>query len=394
MAVFAVLVLLDLILGAVALKISTSLPDQNEAERWSEDMAMAQVSLFITEDQMITVDDIRRFDFTLRSKLITSGVTGRSKDGEDTASTKVIDTLNVDQMKNPASSVSEGDEIGSLFTTAYSAQGVVTASFENRTMEKGSAIGVGGDFFLFHPLELVTGSYFDPEDVMKDRVLLDEDAAWQLFGSVDIVGESIMIQNVPHYITGVIKKETGRFEEASGLQNGYIYMSYDSLSRYGEIFSGRTESVDISEDGTKGLKGGINCIEVVCPNPVSGLAAKISGESLGLNEENVMIIDNTDRFSLSALFNIIRSFDVRSMQRQAIYYPYWENIARGYEDILARILLIRLISVIICIVIFVYMVIDLYRNKKITISEIVQNISDSMYDFEVRHNKKGRESLS
>ena len=30
------------------------------------------------------------------------------------------------------------------------------------------AIGIGGDFFLFHPLTLLNGSYFSGNDLMKD----------------------------------------------------------------------------------------------------------------------------------------------------------------------------------------------------------------------------------
>ena len=47
------------------------------------------------------------------------------------------------------------------------------------------AIGVGGNFFHFHPLRLRSGSYIAEDDFMLDRVVLDETLAWQLFGGFD-----------------------------------------------------------------------------------------------------------------------------------------------------------------------------------------------------------------
>ena len=52
------------------------------------------------------------------------------------------------------------------------------------------AIGVAGDFFLFHPLKLLDGSFFSGSDVMQDYVVIDEDMAWQLFGSNDVAGKA------------------------------------------------------------------------------------------------------------------------------------------------------------------------------------------------------------
>jgi hypothetical protein len=252
------------------------------------------------------------------------------------------------------------------------------------------AVGVGGDFFLFHPLELVSGGYLMDDPLMKDGIVIDEDMAWQLFGSSDVVNMSVMIGDVPHYIKGVVKKPTGKIEKLAGLDKPYIFMSYDSLSKYGQILSGKTSESDSDSDDDFGasVSGGINCIEIVCPNPVKGLAAKLAFEASGLSEEHCKVVDNTDRFNFMPLLSIIRQAGFRSMWSKAIYYPYWENVARGYEDRLAVILTIRLFLLAQVIVIFVVLIIIAYRNKKWTIESVAMKLAEKKYDLEVRQHQK------
>ena len=169
-------------------------------------------------------------------------------------------------------------------------------------------------------------------------------------------------------------------------------MSYDSLSKYGTILSGLTNSSEISEDGQTAQNGGINCVEVLCPNPVKGLSTKLAKESLAVSEESLVVIDNTDRFSAMSLFAVLRNFFTRSMWGQAIFYPYWENIARGYEDILALILLVRAIAILIVAFVLTIVVINLYRNKKWTLRDIVKYLSEKKYDLEVSIKQKRNRS--
>ena len=389
-AVCLFLLLVFAIFGAVSGHLISKLPDQLGADRWSDDMKMAQVSLFLTQDQKITEEDIKRFEYILERKLLDAGVTDMS-DAKDDALTgpKIIDTIGIDEMYGSQGSASNEDNgIGNLYAVSYCAQGTATLSYEDRTLENAAAIGAGGDFFIFHPLTLVSGTYFDGDDLMKDKVVIDEDTAWQLFGSTDIIGQSILIKGVPHYISGVVKKETGKLYEAAGLSKSYVYMSYDSLSRYGNILSGVVESKEISEDGATANEGGINCVEVLCPNPVKGLALKLSKESLVSDENVVVAIDNTDRFSAISLFAVLKSSFTRSMWGKAIFYPYWENVARGYEDILALILLIRTIALLIVVVIVTITIINLYRHKKWTVRGIAKYLSDKKYDLEASYKQK------
>ncbi len=73
--IFVVMLLIYVITGARSKALISELPDQLEADRWSDSMRMAQVSIFTTQDQMITENDIKRFSYTLETKLMDDGVT-------------------------------------------------------------------------------------------------------------------------------------------------------------------------------------------------------------------------------------------------------------------------------------------------------------------------------
>ncbi len=388
----AVLLVIYVVLGCVSKVLVNSLSDQHLSERWSDERSMGQVSIYITEDQMVKEDDIKRFMYELEKKLVESGVSAdedEDETGKD-AQPKIIETIDIDKMNSNTEEekIPQKTALQEMFAVSYCAQGQVTMTFENRTADKAQAIGVGGDFFLFHPMTFVSGTGFSGDDLMKDRIVLDEDMAWQLFGSIDIVGQSVLINDVPHYVVGVVAKDQGRLSKAAGLSDSFVYMSYDSLSKYGTILSGLTSDIEISEIGAMAKEGGINCIEVVCPNPVKGLAAKICKESLAIDDRFISVIDNTERFSFFSIMGVLGSFGVRSMWNKAIYYPYWENIARGFEDILAVILLIRLVCLAVLIAIAVVAIVQAYRHKTWTVRSVMRYLADKKYDLEVEYRRK------
>ena len=95
-----------------------------------------------------------------------------------------------------------------------------------------------------------------------------------------------------------------------------------------------------------------------------------------------------------SLVNVIASLITRSMWSKAIFYPYWENTARGYEDILALILLIRMICRAVIILIVVVSIVNMYRNKTWTVSGVASYLSDKKYDLQVKlKEKKERKKL-
>ena len=89
--IFIILCLSSLIvysaLGLVSSCVINSLPEQNLAQRWSDDMNMAQVSIFITEDQLVKEDELKKFTYLLEKKLVEAGITGDEEDVENEAAT-------------------------------------------------------------------------------------------------------------------------------------------------------------------------------------------------------------------------------------------------------------------------------------------------------------------
>ncbi|MCR5558012.1 MAG: ABC transporter permease [Butyrivibrio sp.] len=389
--ILAALLLLDLILGLICRHIINGLDDQQAARRWETDGRAAQVSLFYTEDQMITYESIRKLEYNMEKKMQDAGII-EEEDDDNSSSVKIVDTRPVGRKEASGSDSNNGEEPKQeepkIYNSSYSAQGICSLEFESRNAENVDAMGVGGDFFLFHPMELVSGGYFWGDDLMKDKIVIDEYLAWQVFGSSDIIGQCVTIGGVNHYIAGVVKSPTGRFNKAAGLSRCIVYMSYDSLARYGTILSGRTSEQEISEDGAKMQSGGINCYEVVMPDPVEGIAARIVKESSGLEDKYISVVDNTNRFNGFALFNVIRGFGIRSMWTQPIFYPYWENVARGFEDVLGLMFLFRIICKVAFWLIVAVLVIIAYRNKTWTVKGIMMDLADRKYEFEARRRLK------
>lgn len=263
---------------------------QTAADRWSSKKNASQVSCFFSVGSGITEDEIIDFEHTVDSALVDASV--------------------VQESENPGAR---------LWADAYSADGTVNISTDKANITA-DAIGIGGDFFLFHPVKLLNGAYFSGNDLMQDYCVIDEDAAWQLFGSNDVAGMMVYIGGIPHIVTGVVERPDGRLAEAAGLDSTLVYVSYQTLNELG-------------------ISHGINHYEIVMPNPVTGFAVNYIREKLGTEEKETEIVENTTRYSLLSRLKLLTQFGVRSMNGKAIIYPYWENIARGYEDILALLTL-------------------------------------------------------
>lgn len=57
------------------------------------------------------------------------------------------------------------------------------------------------------------------------------------------------------------------------------------------------------------------------------------------------VLENTTRFDFLNLLKQLTQFGTRSMSSKAIIYPYWENMARGYEDIALLLLVFELLFI-------------------------------------------------
>ncbi len=319
--------LIFLILFFIISHLSGSQLSQQAAGRWSDKKDASQVSCFFSVNSGVTESSIIEFEHTIDSAL------------------------------TDASVMQESENAGArLWADAYSADGRITLSTDKTSLQA-DAIGIGGDFFLFHPETLLYGSYFSGNDLMKDYCILDEDAAWQLFGSSDVAGMTVSIGGEPHIVAGVVHRQDGRLAEAAGLDSTLVYVSYQTLDELGK-------------------SNGINHYEIVMPNPVSEFAYKFIQEKLGSDEKNVEVVENSSRYSLLSRLKLLGQFGARSMNGKAIIYPFWENIARGYEDILTVLTLMELLFLLYPVTLALVFFIIWWKHKGWTLRDVRLKLQD------------------
>ncbi len=264
-----------------------SLPDQLMASRWSADSDVAQISCFYSDDAFLTESSIEEIRYHLETKLQEQAI----EPNTDTAR---------------------------LMIDAYCAEGAITIQSDKKTIQA-NAIGIGGDFFMFHPIPLVSGMYFSGNALMQDSILLDEEAAWQLFGANDIAGMTVTIGGKPYRVAGVYSREQGDLETLAGSKDTTVYIAYSALE--------------------SNISCSISCYEVVLPNPVEGFAYDMMLENTMTSEENVKMVENSNRFSYISLYNIWKERASRSMKTDDIVLPFWENLARVKEESLMEVAL-------------------------------------------------------
>ena len=335
-------IVLSLISSAIIRKQDT----QQAALRWSDEGDVAQISCFFSVNAYVTEDFLEEFAHKVDAALQEASVGTESE--------------------NPDAR---------LWVDAYSASGTISID-SNIGSITSDAIGIGGDFFLFHPIQLVSGSYFSGNDLMQDYCILDEAAAWKLFGSNDIAGQVVEIGGVSHIVTGVVKHETGKMQKAAGLEDMLVYVSYDSLQKYG-------------------MNNGINHYEIVMPNPVKEYAYNYVKDNIGISEKEVEIVENSNRYSVWNRVKQISKLPTRSMNGKAIIYPYWENVARANEDILAFIMLGELIFLGFPAIVVLIVLIRMWKRKTWTVKSVLIKCKDKLSSLwerirnKMRSKKKG-----
>ena len=228
----------------------------------------------------------------------------------------------------------------------------------SRASGEASVIAVGGEFFQFHPIRLLSGSYISENDLMQDRVLLDEDLAWLLFGGTELTGMSLKINGVPFVVGGVIEREQDFASQKAYTVGQGLYMSYDAY-------------VSLT-----GNEQAITCYELVMPEPVKGFALDTVKTNFTLGRGEAL--ENTGRFGLLRLYKLLGQTGTRSMQAMGLMYPYWENAARCVEDICVILLLAATVFALVPLVTAVVYAVRLIKRGKEGLEEqVLPKLKDS-----------------
>ena len=331
--------LVSLILGIIRNTLCKSLDTQNMAERWDDSGKVSQVSCFFAESCYMTEDRLKEFEFKLDEKL-----------------------------KEQSIEIDSENESARLWADAYSARGELFVQGEKSSLSL-NAIGIGGDFFLFHPLRLTSGNYFSGHNLNDDCVVIDEETAWQLFGACDVAGMMMNVNGVPHLIVGVVERDRDELSKAAGLENPVIYCSMGTLRR--------------NHQGDT-----INHYEVVMPNPIDGFAVQLVKENLSPEEKNCTVVENTNRFRFQKSLKLVKEFGYRSMNGKAVIYPYWENIARCYEDRIALVTVLIILFAFLPVSTVVILIWYRWKHKKWTVKSLLQNVKIKVSKLHEKRKKR------
>lgn len=279
----------------------SKLSPQQFVGRWNSKEPFAQVSCFFPEDAGMTGETIMGVERGLAQAMQEASIDTSGADGRT-----LVDAYSVEETLY-VSSLRDGTEV--------------------------RAFGVSKDFFLFHPLELLDGTYFAQTDEASDGIILDENVAWQLFGSSHVAGLPVTIGDATYMVRGVVRADEGHFSEAAKESIPTVYVDFDTMEKLMAV-----------EDEMGGSSYAVDCYEILIKNPVSDFGTttlKNVMETCGITDYEM--VENSTRFEVTARWNRLKNFGARSMNAQGIIYPYWENRARAYEDVSTLLLVLELL---------------------------------------------------
>ena len=260
-------------------------------------------------------------------------------------------------------------EEGKDWTDCYSAVDSLTVSGD-RDSSEATVIGVGGDFFLFHPYQLVSGSYISDDDLMKDRVVLDYELAWKLFGGTSLQGMTVTINGNPYYVAGVVRRETDKLSQKAFTGEPVMYISYSTLSALNE-------------------KTGISSYELAMPDPISKFAKSFVQESF--KTQKGVVVENSTRYAFTNIYSIFSHFGNRSIVASGAIYPYWENAARISEVYIARLYVFILLLALfpfVCLVVLTVRFIKFLKLKLKRVAFLIWDAWDDRYARQAAREEK------
>lgn len=311
------------ILTAISGAVARTQTTQYSAKYWDPDGRYSMVSVFLPKDNRITQNKVQQLEYTLDQALVKEAI------------------------EAPADNAR-------LYVSSYSTKTQVSLSSGRSGSQTCTAYGVGGDFFRFHNYELISGSYLLEDSLMTDYVVLDEEAAWKVFGAIEVDGMTLKYNGKEYIVAGVVKPQDG-------------YKSKDGGAEAGTVF------FPIGE-----LENGADCYEIIFPNPVSGFAVKQIKEaftSCGYSEDDIKIVNNSERYGFVNSAKRLLKWTQKGMSFKALSYPYWENSAIAVENIYDVFTLFRIIFIVPPIVIVIVSIICFHpiHRLKLLVLKIVEH---------------------
>ena len=313
---------LSIILGLQCRRYARMLLSQQAAERWQGDseMRFAQISCFRPVGQEVGLTELDAFR---------AGLDGALSE----ASLETTEDLR-------------------LWTDAYSTLTTLRVQGTKTTIET-DAYAVGGEFFFFHPMTLLSGSYFAESDLARDRVVLTRELAWALFGAVDVAGMEVVIDSTPYLVAGVVDPDSDPASTAARAGGLALYLPYDRIYAYTDR--------------------AISCYELVLADPISDFAKNVVETRFPALGE---VLENSRRYELGQIWTLLSDYGQRSMNVSGVLYPTWENAARYTEDMMALFLVLTMLTALLPVGALVFLVVVVLRRLKTRGKRVANRLRD------------------
>lgn len=323
LVIIAVGLLMFGIMTAISGAVARTQKTQYSAKYWDPDGRYSMVSVFLPNGGELTQDKVKQLEYTLDQALIKEALEASSDNAR-------------------------------LYVSSYSVKTQASVSSQRSKAQTCTAYGVGGDFFRFHNYELISGSYLVEDSLMDDYVVLDEEAAWKIFGAIEVDGMTLTYNGKEYIVQGVVKPMDEYKTKAGGAESGTVFFPLSKID------------------------SGADCYEIICPNPVSGFAVKqikAAFTSCGYSEDDIKIVNNSERYRFVNSAKRLLKWADKGMEFKAIRYPYWENSAIAVENIVDLFTLFRIIFIVPPIVIVIVSVICFrpFHKLKLLVLKIVEH---------------------
>lgn len=277
------------VLYAVISRLRTDYSSDSARQQWNNDTySYAQISTYLSSQNGLDIMGVYSLQKSVEDKLKENSVT--------------------EDEKNPG---------GRLWISCASSESPAAIKSESGLCNV-ALTGTWGDYFIFHPEELLCGSYYSDDDVNFDRIILDKQSSWQLFGAINTVGMTVTINENTYYVAGVTDIPEGGHDEAAYGTMPRAYVPYQAMSR-------------ISPETR------FTAYEVCIPDIVRDFAYNMMCELDPADSSQSKVIDQSGRFELIKLFKGFKKIPENVMITSDLSYPWTENRTRGAE-ITAQIL--------------------------------------------------------
>ena len=225
------------------------------------------------------------------------------------------------------------NEDARLWIDAYSSEATCTVvnaatDVKPEVSAEVTLTGVGGDYYLFHPLTILDGAFLSKDTLDSKKIVLDKELAFKLFGSYNAVGSEVSINQRKYTVVGVVQHGDTKIDKRTSGDLVHAYVLFDELS----FLSSVTDPTADPDPSTLAVL----CYEVVLPNKIDGIAMqnfKSSMETAGKVNKNFLFIDNTSRFSLLRLYDTVFPIGENIVDRQQYELPFWEISAEMAESV-------------------------------------------------------------